>query len=238
MQLSVKDVANLLKVNEKTVYRWLSEGKLPAYKIGNQYRFNRAELLEWVTSRQLNFSPELFQDTESRDKTDISLESALRRGGIYYRIDGQTKEDVLRNVINLMKLPESVDREYLLQMILAREAMASTAIGDGIAIPHVRNPIVLHIGEPIVSLCFLESPVDFHALDGKPVFCLFTLVSPTVKCHLSLLSRLAYVLRDRDFKTVLENQAARERIYTEIVRIESGLMQHSDFQTHTEGRAE
>lgn len=237
MHLNVKDVASLLKVNEKTVYRWLIQGKLPAYKIGSQYRFNRAELLEWVTSKQMNFSPELFQDKESRQTTDSSLESALRRGGIYYRIDGQTKEEVLRNVIiNVMKLPDGVDREYLLQMILAREAMASTAIGDGIAIPHVRNPIVLHIDNPVVSLCFLESPVDFKALDGKPVFCLFTLISPTVKCHLSLLSRLAYVLRDRDFRTVLENQAIRDRIYSEIARIESGLSTPSNSQS--EGPAE
>ena len=76
--------------------------------------------------------------------------------------------------------------------ILAREALGSTGIGDGIAIPRVRNPIVLHLSRPIVTLCFLERPVDFGALDGQPVTTLFTLISPTVRAHLHLLSRLSY----------------------------------------------
>ena len=68
-----------------------------------------------------------------------------------------------------MKLPDDVDREFLYQVLLAREALGSTGIGDGIAIPHVRNPIVLHLSRPTVTLCFLEQPVDFGALDGQPV---------------------------------------------------------------------
>jgi len=104
--------------------------------------------------------------------------------------------------------------------------MASTAIGNGIAIPHVRNPIVLHITEPIVSLCFLEKPVDFNSLDGKPVTCLFTLISPTVKAHLYLLSRLAFALQDDSFRKTIEKQSGREEIFSQIARIESSLQQN------------
>lgn len=63
-------------------------------------------------------------------------------------------------VVEAMRLPEAVDREQLLQVLLAREALASTAIGDGVAIPHVRNPIVLHVARPAITLCLLERPVD------------------------------------------------------------------------------
>jgi len=49
MQLTVRDVAKLLAVNEKTVYRWVQQSSLPGYRVNNQYRFNRAELLEWAT---------------------------------------------------------------------------------------------------------------------------------------------------------------------------------------------
>ena len=59
-------------------------------------------------------------------------------------------------------------REFLYQILLARESLGSTGIGDGVAIPHVRNPVVLHVSEPVVTLSFLETPIDFHALDGKP----------------------------------------------------------------------
>ena len=90
-------------------------------------------------------------------------------GGIFYRLAGKDKPAVLRSVVEVLRLPDKVDREFLLQVLLAREALESTAIGDGIAIPHVRNPIVLHVPQPVVTLCFLEAPVDFGALDGQPV---------------------------------------------------------------------
>jgi PTS system nitrogen regulatory IIA component len=223
MQLAVKDVAKLLNVNEKTIYRWLKQGTLPAYQVGNQYRFNKAELLEWATSRQIGVSADLFQEPENGQAHIRGLLEALTLGGIYYRIEGENKESALKSVVGLMRLPQEVDRDFLLQVLLAREAIASTAVGDGIAIPHVRNPIVLHVTEPIVSLCFLEKPIDFGSLDGKPVTCLFTLVSPTVKAHLYLLSRLAFALRDEGFRGIIEKQGTREEIYAAISRVEAGL---------------
>ena len=236
MQLTVAEVANILSVTEKTIYRWLKKGTLPAYRVNNHYRFNRAELLEWATSRQINVSVDVFQEPNNAQVSLHALSEALSLGGIYYRIEGEDKESALRNVVGLMRLPVEVDREFLLQVLLAREAMASTAIGDGIAIPHVRNPIVLHVTEPIVSLSFLERPVDFNSLDGRPVNCLFTLVSPTVKGHLHLLSRLAYALRDRNLRGVLASQGSREEILSEITRIESDL-QPKQSALKTEGES-
>jgi len=223
MQLTVKDVAKLLNVNEKTIYRWLKQGTLPAYQVGNQYRFNKSELLEWATSKQIGVSTDLFEEPENGQVHIKGLLEALMQGGIYYRIEGDNKESALKSVVGLMRLPQEVDKDFLLQVLLAREAIASTAVGDGIAIPHVRNPIVLHVNEPIVSLCFLEKPIDFGSLDGKPVTCLFTLVSPTVKAHLYLLSRLAFALRDEGFRSVIEKQGSREEIYAAISRVEAGL---------------
>jgi len=226
MELTVKDVANLLVVTEKTIYRWLKQGSLPAYRVSNHYRFNRAELLEWATSRQINVSADIFREPTNAQVPLHSLYEALSVGGIHYRVEGHNKESALRNVVGLMRLPQDVDRDFLLQVLLAREALASTAIGDGIAIPHVRNPIVLHVTEPMVCLCFLEEPIDFNSLDGRPVHCLFTLVSPTVKTHLYLLSRLAYALRDRSFRDLIEKQGSREKILSDIARVESALQEN------------
>jgi PTS system nitrogen regulatory IIA component len=111
-----------------------------------------------------------------------------------------------------MRLPEEVDRKFLLSVILARESLGSTGFGGGIAIPHVRNPIVLHIPWPMITLCFLETPVEFGAIDGQPVHTLFTLVSPTVQAHLHLLSRLTYGLRQPRFSVPVLEQAARETL--------------------------
>jgi nitrogen PTS system EIIA component len=220
MKLTVRDAAKILNVSEKSVYRWIKQGGIPAYQINDQYRFNRAELLEWATSRRINVSPEIFSEPEGGETPPPSLSEALRAGGVYYRIGGSDKAAVLQAVVDTMKLPEEVDRDFLYQVLLAREALGSTGIGEGIAIPHVRNPIVLHLARPMVTLCFLERPVDFGALDAQPVTTLFTLISPTVRAHLHLLSRLGFALRDADFKSAVIRQASREQILEALTRAE------------------
>jgi nitrogen PTS system EIIA component len=223
MKLSVKDVAELLNISEKTVYRWVDERKLPGYRLSGQYRFNRAELLEWATANRINVSPSIFEEPKGGSIRLPKLSDSLEAGGVFYRLAGNDKPSALRNVVDVLRLPDQVDRKFLLQVLMAREALESTAIGDGIAVPHVRNPIVLHVAEPIVTLCFLESPVDFGALDGKWVHSLFTLVSPTVKAHLHLLSRLTFALRNPEFKALIVGQASRDKIFAGVKRMDDSL---------------
>jgi PTS system nitrogen regulatory IIA component len=213
----------MLSVSEKTIYRWISQGRLPAYKVGEQYRFNRSELLEWATAQRLNVSPDMFAEPISAEAPQPTLTEALRAGGIFYRVEGKDKPSVLRSVVGLMPLPEDMDREFLLSVMLARESLGSTGIGDGIAIPHVRNPIVLNVARPMVTLVFLEQPIDFAALDGRPVGILFNVISPTVRTHLHLLSRLAFVLRESKVRDVLQQQASREEIFRCIEQVEGNL---------------
>jgi nitrogen PTS system EIIA component len=211
MDLNVRDSARLLKVSEKTIYRWVQQGKLPAYRVNEQYRFNRAELLEWATSQRINVSPEIFVEPAGSGGAS-GLGEAIRAGGIHYRVGGADKTLVLRCVVDLMPLPDMVDRQFLLQVLLARESLGSTAVGNGIALPHVRNPVVMHIQRPIVTLCFLERPIDFDALDGQPVHTLFTVLSPTVRAHLHTLARISYSLQQPAFADVIRRQGSREEI--------------------------
>ena len=216
MNLSVHDAANLLKVSEKTIYRWIKQQAVPAYRVKDQYRFNRAELLEWATSRRLNVSCEIFQEPEDEGQAPPSLLAALEAGGVFYRISGFDKEGALLGVVQVLRLPEEVDREFLLRVLLAREAIAPTAVGDGIAIPHVRKPLVLNVRRPSLALCFLERPIDYGALDGKPVGTLFTIISPTTRAHLHLMSKLSFVLRDSGVRRAVRQQAPRAEILQKI----------------------
>jgi len=225
--LTVRDIARLLSISEKTVYRWINQGNLPAYQVHEQYRFNRAEILEWATSRKIPISPEIFAEPETSGMPMPSLVEALQNGGVNYRVVGADKWAVLKNVVQLLQLPEEVDREFLYKVLVAREELSSTGIGDGIAIPHVRNPVVLHISKPMVTLFFLEHPVDFGAIDGQPVYALFMLISPTVRAHLHLISRLAFTLRDAAFHEVIQRQGLRDEILDAAKRVEVSLLQGS-----------
>jgi nitrogen PTS system EIIA component len=223
MKLTVRDAAELLSVSEKTIYRWLKQSAIPAYRINEQYRFNRAELLEWATAHKIAISPKVFEETEGSSLPAPSLSQSIKEGGVYYRIEGDTKSAVLRSIVDTIRLPEGVDKSYLYSLLMAREGLGSTAIGDGIAIPHARSPIVHPVEHPMVSLCFLEKPVEYGALDGKPVYALFVLVSPTVRTHLHLLSRLSYCLREVEFQAMLQRRGLRDELSEAIRKIESSL---------------
>jgi PTS system nitrogen regulatory IIA component len=223
MQLSVKDTARLLNVSEKTIYRWIKQQVIPAYRINEQFRFNRSELLDWAASRRIQVSPDIFRETENSKTPLPYLSEALKAGGIFYRIGGSDKPTVLRSVVDVLNLPEEVDRDFLYQVLMARESLGSTGIGDGIAIPHVRNPVVLHVSKPGMSLCFLDHPIEFGSIDGRPVSVLFTLISPTVRAHLHMLSRLSFVLQNHDFKIAIKDQAPRDALIETLTRAEAAI---------------
>jgi PTS system nitrogen regulatory IIA component len=222
MQLTVRDVARFLNVSENVVYRWIGDGDLPAEQVGGQYRFNRTELLEWASVRKLSVSPALFQRADAGPEQP-RLDEALAAGGIHHDVPGQDRETVLRAVLERFPLPEDVERELLLQVFLSREALGSTALGDGLAIPHPRYPVVLPVPRPVITLAFLAQPVPYAARDGKPVHTLFALVCPSVRVHLQLLARLACALRDPGFRAAVDQRRPAAAVLAEARRLENAL---------------
>lgn len=228
MTLTVRDAAKLLHVSEKTVYRWISERRLPARRIGDQYRLGRAELLDWVAANRAEASIELFTESDEEAGPLPSLEAALKTGGIAYRVEGRTRDEVLHSAVNATRLPDGVSADFVFAVVQAREQLGSTAVGEGIAMPHPRHPLVLHVPEPSATLCFLEQPVDFAALDGQPVHALFLILSPSVRAHLHLLGRMSFALRQPSFLRAIREQAARQVILKEAARVDKLCRKVSD----------
>jgi len=220
MKITVNEVARLLAVSEETVFNWVRKGSIPVTRVQEQYRFNRAEILEWATARGMPVSVELFPAPDDGESGLVRLSDALERGGVVYDAPGGDKEQVLHALIEAMNLPDGVDRELMFDFFLAREALGSTGVGDGIAIPHVRTPVVLHVQRPFITLCFLANAVDFAAIDGRPVTTLFSLIAPSTRSHLQLLSRLSLALHDPGFRAVITRRAARDEILEEARRVE------------------
>ena len=145
MQLTVRDAAQLLSVSEKTVYRWIEQKDIPVHRVNEQVFFSKAELLEWATARRIKVSATLFEETDLGLGPLPALSTALEAGAVVPKLPGKSKSEVLRAMVDHLALPPNFDREMLLQMLMAREGLGSTGIGDGIAIPHVRNPVVLNV---------------------------------------------------------------------------------------------
>lgn len=222
MQLTVRDVARILKVGESLVYRWVNEQSLPAERVNGQYRFNRAELLEWAAARKMEVDPALFQDANGHS-LEVRLDEAIAAGGVVHALPGSDKESVLRAVIAALPVPDECDRDFLLQIFQNREALGSTEIGDGLAIPHPRYPIVLPVECPSITVCFLEHPIQYTAHSKQPVHTLFALVSPTARVHLQLLARLSLAVRDAQFRELIQRKGQAEEILERARELEDSL---------------
>jgi len=212
MQLTFRDVEKAFEIEEGTLYQWLNSQGMPAVKANDQYYFNSVEILEWALKNRIRLTTGALRLCEkARLGTDV-ITPALMRGGVYFGLNGTHREEILGKVIDLLPLPNHVQRLPLKEMLLSREQVGTTGIGNGIAIPHVKHPVVLAGMEPIVGLFFLEKPVDFSSLDREGVHTLFVILSSSFKGHLSLLSRLAFCLQDEDVKSVLKRRTHREEI--------------------------
>lgn len=204
MDLEIKDVSEMLNVSESTVRHWLTEGKIPAYFINNNYRFNRMEIEDWIMKRKSENYPnaastsptaadyEITSGTPGGGSKQFSLYRSLNRGGVHYDLAGDTKEEVIRNAMSKIAAPLGLDAEVIGDLLLDRESLQPTALNNGIAIPHTRD-FLLNAHYDVVTIAFLEKPIAYGALDGKPVHTLFFLFASDDKKHLHLLAKIAHL---------------------------------------------
>ncbi|MCZ6532620.1 MAG: helix-turn-helix domain-containing protein [SAR324 cluster bacterium] len=220
--LTVKEAAEFLRVSEKTVYRWIRQGVIPTIKFQGQYRFDRKEIEAWARYKRIGGTAPSTPQNEAQQE-QIDLESAVKIGGIHYKIEGDSPDEIFRNMVELFPfaakmLPDM--KEALITDLIEREALVTTGIGNGIALPHPRHPREWGIGAPVVGVFFLERPAEMQAFDGEPVFVLFPILCSTVKGHLIMLSQAGHLLNNPDFREYLRTNPTRTELMT---RIANGL---------------
>ena len=210
MQLTLRQAATYLGVNEPTVRRWMRDRALPVHRINERFYLNAIELWKWATKQHIIVSRHLLDEARHSEEPVPTLGQLLKTGGIHYNVGGSRMPEVLREVVQRLPLPEEFDREFLITVLEARERLGSTGVGHGIAIPHVRNPILLHVPAPFVTLCLLKQPVPFGSHDQAPVHALFTVVCSSVPAHLHILAQLAFALQDDSLLKLLKDRAAAD----------------------------
>jgi nitrogen PTS system EIIA component len=131
-------------------------------------------------------------------------------------LEGQTKDAVLRELASHMAAHhDSVEADRLLEVLWDRERLGSTAIGDGIAIPHGKLPSVKTV---LGAFGRHRTGVDFQSLDGKPTKLFFLLIAPedSVGLHLKALARVSRLLKDQSFRDQLMAAADAGALYRTI----------------------
>ena len=205
--LTIEEVAQYLRVSERTVYEWAQRGEIPAGKIGTVWRFKKSEIMRWVNER-LSASRFGYQPNPVQIQAILSPERILF-------LDFPSKRDVLLEMAkNLATAPQIKNSQELASEIVKREELMSTAIGKGIAIPHIRLQSVTDL---VVSIGISRVDVkDFNPLDDEPVRFIL-MIAAAYNQHASYLQTLSFFsakLKDRNLRDSLLKSQTADEVYS------------------------
>ncbi len=218
MDLTLEDVAQLLNVSEVTLEKWVTEGKIPYYRLKQQYRFSRDEIETWMfTGHSVQAS-----ETEALGLHHFGLYRAVHKGGVYHNVPGDTKEELIRNAMQRIAADLHLDAEVLTELLLERESLMSTGLSQGVAVPHSRD-CLLEESFDVVSVVFPEHPIEYGALDGQPVHTLFFLFACDDKRHLHLLAKIAHLSRKVEHVQFLRSHPSKSGLLDFLKQWESHL---------------
>lgn len=223
MKISTSELARRLDLPHNTLLRWIRQGHLPVQQSGETCEFNPQALEHWARQHRFSFFAGAEEANALACAKAVDLLSAMRHGGVYSDIAGQTVPEVLEQALACLPDLTPPERRELLVVLLAREALASTGVGHGVAMPHPRRPCGTGCTPSRVITFFLKQPVDFNAVDHQPVQVMFLLLCPDLKSHLQLLSQLAFCVRHPGFAQILQCRTDPGRFYAVITSILSDL---------------
>jgi PTS system nitrogen regulatory IIA component len=194
--LTIEEVAKYLRVSDRTVYEWAQKGEIPAGKIGTVWRFKKSEIERWVNDR-------LLSGKLSPQAAAVPVDRILSPDRILFLNSAAKRDALLALAENLAASPQIKNRQELSSEILKRDELMSTAIGRGIAIPHVRLSSVTDL---VVSVGVSRTDiVDFQTLDDEPVR-LVIMIAAAYNQHAYYLQALSF------FSARLKNPQLRRSI--------------------------
>jgi len=127
----------------------------------------------------------------------------IRSGGVFHNVSGSNPEEAFADIVQRVPLPAGVTSTDLLNGLIERERLMTTSVGSGIAIPHPRNPVIQEEADERMYVCYLDRALNFDAMDGKPVYVLFVILSSSSQNYLRALSRLSWLFQQESFQSVL-----------------------------------
>jgi nitrogen PTS system EIIA component len=133
----------------------------------------------------------------------------LSRKAITVNLKSGKKEDAIKELVDLLIAAEEIekrDKNKLTELLMQREALGSTAIGQGVAIPHAKFDGVKQL---VAAFGLSHKGIDFDSLDGEPAYIFFLLVAPQDSAgpHLKALARISRLLKDKYFRDLLRQTA-------------------------------
>lgn len=144
----------------------------------------------------------------------------IHKGGVFQDVEGKTPEEVYEKISKMLVLPDSMSAEQVYNALCAREKILSTAVGNGIALPHARTPIIKDAADQQICVVYLKEPMEMNAPDEKKVNVMFILLTQNPQTHLKVLSTLVGLFRKNSFRKLLEDHAGEAQLINAIKELD------------------
>lgn len=221
MIMTLKDLAEYLRMNERTIAKLAQEGKIPGFKIASQWRFIKEAVDSW-------FSQQMQQTvtTEVAAAEKPKIASLLVNDAIMLDLKSRTKDGVLVEMTEMLAARGRVSSQAtLLAALRERERLCSTGIGRGIAFLHPRHVVADIAKESVLAFARSEAGVDFDSVDGQKVHLFFLDLAPTERSHLAMLARLSRLLADESLVTRLTQAKVPDDVIGAVREAENRLVE-------------
>ncbi len=217
--MTLAEVADYLKIAKKTVLRMVHANKIPCAKIGGQWRFVRPVIDDWLLSRMQVVPRNDLAKLVEKDVDSIQLSRLVAPEFIITDIRPGTKQAVLSQLIEpLAERGIIKDSKRFLDGLIEREEAFSTAIGSGIALPHLRNPKENPIAGPALIIGICPEGTDFEAADSGKTYLFFILSTDSETVHLRLMSKLTSMLQNEELIERFKAADSADEVISALIR--------------------
>ncbi len=142
----------------------------------------------------------------------VNLAELIHKGGVFKDVEGSSPEEIYGKITGMMSLPVGLSAETICNALCEREKIMSTAVGNGIALPHARIPLLKDEDDQRICVVYLKHPIDMRAPDERKVFVMFVILSANQRSHLNVLSELVQLFQQKEFKNLLEKNASEAEL--------------------------
>ena len=188
--LNIKQLSEYLMVSEKTIYRMVDKGLLPALRIGAQWRFRKRDIDAWLDERVEKVEVEGQKAVlEELAPSEIDIHPLLLPENVWLAVPPSSRDELLSWIVAHATLEPGVDRQALYESIRARELVCSTALVENAAFPHPNEPADFRFSRKRILLAIARGPVNFHDPNGNRPRVIVLILARTTQGYLLTISR-------------------------------------------------
>jgi nitrogen PTS system EIIA component len=235
-QMNPQQVAAYVHLDGREIVKLASRGQIPCRKVRGEYVFLKCDVDHWIESHMHTLEKDRLAGIErgvsahhGYDHADMVIGPLIPEAGLAVPLHARTRGSVLRGLVDLASEAELVyGKEELLEEVVNREELCSTALWPGVALPHPRHPVPYDIASSFIVGGLTGSGIPFGCPDGSLTRLFFLICCKDERTHLHVLARLAQMLHQPDAVERMLGADSAEQLQSVLQELETTLVARAE----------